>query len=103
MHIPDIRYTKWNEIISTYLRQVEELNSEPARSHRFAMLLQELLGIYPDFIENYSRNIEKYLKIKEKDRLLRGRADNLFVMLLSNLRLTCLKSALKPKSNSAVM
>lgn len=42
------------------------------------MLLQQLLGIEPNFVENYSSGIEKYLKVKQKDRILRGETDNLF-------------------------
>lgn len=76
--IPNTRVRKWDKVISRYLHDVEELNKESARSHRFAMLLDNLLGVDPDFIENYCTGIEQYLKAKEKDRILKGRADNLF-------------------------
>ena len=76
--IPDTRQVKWEEAIPQYLHEVEQLNKESARSHRFVMLLQQLLGIEPNFIETYSTGIEKYLKVKQKDRILRGEADNLF-------------------------
>jgi len=76
--IPDTRQMKWEEAIPEYLRQIEQLNKESARSHRFAMLLQQLFDIEPNFIETYSTGIEKYLKVKEKDRILKGEADNLF-------------------------
>lgn len=76
--IPDTRHVQWEEVIPRYLREVEQLNTESARSHRFAMLLQQLGGIEPNFIETYSTGIEKYLKVKQKDRILRGEADNLF-------------------------
>ncbi len=76
--IPDTRQVQWEEVIPQYLREVEQQNKESARSHRFAMLVQQLLSIEPDFIENYSSGIEQYLKVKQKDRILKGKADNLF-------------------------
>jgi methylase of polypeptide subunit release factors len=76
--IPDTRLVQWDETIRQYLREVEQLNKEPARSHRFAMLVQQLLGLEPNFIEAYSAGIEKFLKVRQKDRILKGEADNLF-------------------------
>jgi methylase of polypeptide subunit release factors len=76
--IPDTRQMKWEEAIPKYLHEVEQLNKEPARSHRFAMLLQQLLDIEPNFIEAYTAGIELYLKVKQKDRILKGETDNLF-------------------------
>lgn len=69
---------KYEEAIPQYLREVSALNKESARSHRFAMLVHELLSLEPEFIENYISGIETSLKTKEKDRILRGEADNLF-------------------------
>ena len=76
--IPDIRERQWEEVIPAYLHEIELLNTESARSHRFAMLLQQLLGVEPNFIDSYTAGIEKYLKVKQKDRILKGKADNLF-------------------------
>ncbi len=76
--IPDTRQIRWAEAIQQYLHDVEPLNKEQARSHRFAMLLQELFGFEPNFIETYSSGIEQSLKVRQKDRILKGRADNLF-------------------------
>jgi len=76
--IPDTRQVQWAEVIPQYLREVEPLNKEQARSHRFAMLLQQLLGFEPSFIEAYSSGIEQSLKVRQKDRILKGEADNLF-------------------------
>jgi hypothetical protein len=78
VRVPETREAQWQEIVSPYLRDVEPLNSESARSHRFAMLMQSLVGIEPGFIESYSIGIEKSLKVKQKDRILKGEADNLF-------------------------
>ena len=76
--IPETRVSHWDTAIEKYFKEVKPLYSEPARSHRFSMLLQEILNLEPDFIEHYSAGIEQYLKVKQKDRLLKGRADNLF-------------------------
>lgn len=76
--IPETRETHWDACISTYLCDVQAQNSESARSHRFAMLLQDLFGVEPGFVEEYTTGIEKYLKVKRKDLILKGKADNLF-------------------------
>ncbi|MBN2366250.1 MAG: hypothetical protein JXL67_08775 [Calditrichaeota bacterium] len=76
--IPDVRLSKWDGAFSKYLKEVESLHNESSRSHRFSMLLQELLGVEPQFIEQYSAGVEKYLKVRQKDQILKGRADNLF-------------------------
>ncbi len=76
--MPETREEVWHEIISHYLEQVRSLNSESARSHRFGMVVQKLLDFEPGFIENYVTGIEKYVKVRQKDRILKGRVDNLF-------------------------
>ena len=76
--IPDTRQVQWEEAIPQYLSEVEKLNKESARSHRFAMLVQQLLSVEPNFIESYSVGIEQSLKVRQKDRILKGRTDNLF-------------------------
>ena len=76
--IPDTRPIQWEEDISQYLKEVEKLNKEQARSHRFSMLIQNLFGVEPNFIENYTSGIEQYIKATQKDRILRGEVDNLF-------------------------
>ncbi len=76
--IPETREAHWDEVISQYLREIEPLNKEAGRSNRFSMLLQQLLSVQPNFIEDYCSGIEKYIKAKQKDRILKGEADNLF-------------------------
>ena len=76
--MPEIREAQWDQIISKYLKEVKKLSSESAKSHRFSILLNNLFGFQPDFIENYISGIEKYVKAKQKDRILRGIIDNLF-------------------------
>lgn len=76
--MPDIRAVQHDEIITRYLREIEPIISESGRSLRFGMLLNELFGFEPGFIEDYVQGVEKYLKAKHTDRILKGRADNLF-------------------------
>ena len=76
--VPETREAQWKKDVSAYLSDVEALHTESARSHRFAMLMQSLVGLEPSFIESYGRGIEKYLKVKQKDRILRGKTDSLF-------------------------
>ena len=89
--IPDTRPTQWDEIITKYLSDVEPLNSESARSHRFGILLNQLIGLEPGFIESYVSGIEKYLKVKQKDRILKGEADNLFGNIIIEFEANILK------------
>ncbi len=78
IRMPDIRQVQFEEIIQEYLPAVEQLNTEQGRSHRFSILLQQLLGVVPGFIETYCTGFEKFLKVRQKDRILKGRVDNLF-------------------------
>jgi hypothetical protein len=80
--MPEIRQGKWERAVPAYLESVGGPGSESAKSHRFAMLLGELFGEQPGFIEEYVEGIEKYVRVKEKDRILRGRVDNLFGNLI---------------------
>ncbi|MFH1221402.1 MAG: N-6 DNA methylase [Candidatus Eisenbacteria bacterium] len=75
--MPDVNAAKHEWAISTYLESLPAINSESARSHRFTVLLETLFGVEPGFIEEYVRGIEKFLNAKGKDRILRGRADQL--------------------------
>ena len=76
--MPDIREGERDAVISKYLQDIQTIKSEPARSQRFGMLLHSLFAFIPSFIEEFVQGIEKYLKVPQKDRILKGRADNLF-------------------------
>lgn len=79
VRMPDIREVQRGEIIAKYLQDIEPLHTESSRSHRFAMMLQQLLGIAePNFIDSYCTGFEHYLTAHHKDLILKGRADNLF-------------------------
>lgn len=75
--MPDVKEATLELAVSTYRDEVQRLNSETAKSQRFTLLLQSLFGVQPGFIENYLSGLEKYVRIKEKDRIIRGRADQL--------------------------
>jgi len=81
--IPEIREVKFEaKIIPDYIASVKSQNSESAKSQRFLLLLNELFGVQPGFIEDYVSGIEKYVKVKQKDRFLKGRVDELFGNLI---------------------
>ncbi len=81
VRLPDSRQLDWDTIIPQYLADIEPLSTESARSHRYAMLLQQLFGLEPEFID-YTAGIERFLKSRQRDRILRGRADNLYGNLI---------------------
>jgi len=79
--MPEIREFKWDRVIVDYLKFLESQKdqiSEQAKSVKFLLLLKDLFGLQPNFIEEYVSGIEKYVKVKRKDLLLKGRVDNLF-------------------------
>jgi SAM-dependent methyltransferase len=80
--MPDIREPKWEQIVHDYLESVASQNSESARSKRFLLFLNELFGVQPSFIEDYVSGVEKYIKVKQKDGILKGRVDELFGNLI---------------------
>ncbi|MBM4040589.1 MAG: SAM-dependent DNA methyltransferase [Planctomycetes bacterium] len=77
VRMSDMAESKKELAITAYLQQVQTLPGEAARSHRFTVLLDALFGTQPGFIEEYVKGIEQYLKVPGKDRILRGRADQL--------------------------
>jgi len=81
-YMSQLRELEWDQIISKYISEVESLNSEPAKSQRFTLLMKELFDIQPGFIEDYISGIEKYVRIKHKDRIIKGKIDNLFGNLI---------------------
>jgi hypothetical protein len=76
--MPDIRETSLDETVREYLAAVQSLSSEAARAQRFTLLLQKLFELQPGFIEDYVAGVEKYVKVRQKDAILRGKADELF-------------------------
>jgi hypothetical protein len=76
--MPDIRETSLDQTVREYLAAIQSLSSEAARAQRFTLLLQKLFGLQPGFIEDYVAGVEKYVKVRQKDAILRGKADELF-------------------------
>ncbi|MDP2982180.1 MAG: hypothetical protein Q8O92_02475, partial [Candidatus Latescibacter sp.] len=74
----DGRASIWEPEISAYLSEIEKMQKEQARSHRFTALVQKLLHVEPGFIDSWCAGIESSVKVREKDRILRGEVDNLF-------------------------
>ena len=65
--------------IQKYVQEVPQLGSEPARCQRFLLLLKDLFGeLNANFVEDYLRGVERYLKSKRKGVLLKGKVDNLY-------------------------
>ena len=73
VRMPDIQQAQRDELITQYLKEVEPLHSESARSHRFGMLVHALFAVVPQFIEDFVSGVETYLKVRQKDRILKGR------------------------------
>jgi len=67
-----------DQIVEDYLSAVASLTSEAARSHRFTLLLGELFRLQPQFIEDYVAGVETFVKVRQKDTIIRGKADELF-------------------------
>jgi hypothetical protein len=77
--IPDISEQNIAQKFKEYKDQISQLNTEPAKAQRFLILLRDVFGdIDADFIEEYLYGVEKYVSIKKKDIILRGRIDTLF-------------------------
>jgi len=76
--IPNHREPHIEGSIQAYLKEVQELSREPARSQRFSILLHDLFGLELPFIEDYLAGMETYVRTRRKDRILRGMIDNLF-------------------------
>lgn len=62
-----------------YQEDVRSANNETARSLLFYSLLRDwFCNVRQTFVEEYLRGIEKYVKIKGKDFIVRGRIDALY-------------------------
>ncbi len=65
--------------IQDYIEEVSRLGSESAKTQRFLLLLKDIFGdVNTKFVEDYLSGVEKYVKSKEKDIVLKGRVDNLY-------------------------
>ena len=71
--IPDIseqNIAKFKE----YIDQISQLNNEAAKAQRFLIFLKDIFrDVNAGFIEDYLHGVEKYVSVKNKDILLKGR------------------------------
>jgi len=69
--------------IEKYIESVQKGQSEHGKSLLFFLLLKDLFeSVEPQFAENYSRGIEKFVKSKEKDIIIKGRLDAFYGNLI---------------------
>jgi hypothetical protein len=81
--IPDISEEITAQKFKEYIKQVTELNTESAKAQSFLLLLKDIFGdVNAGFIEDYLHGIEKYISVKKKDIILRGRIDTLYGNLI---------------------
>ncbi len=65
--------------IQNYVEQISLLGSESAKTQRFLLLLNDIFGVVnTKFVEDYLHGVEKYVKSRKKDIVLRGKVDNLY-------------------------
>ena len=81
-HIQQTMKSEWCREINKYFGRVKKAESEQAKSECFLLLLNDLFGMQPGFIEGYIAGIEKVVKKKKKDRICIGRIDELFGNLI---------------------
>lgn len=72
--MPEILEPKVKETLRSYIRDVKGANNESAKRSRFAALIGEL---FPgsNAISEYSRNVEKLIRIDQASGQKKGRAD----------------------------
>jgi len=81
--IPDISQPHILQTIKGYVEQVSQQTTESAKAQRFLILLKDLFGdVEAGFIEDYLQGVEKYVSVRRKDILLRGRIDALYGNLI---------------------
>jgi len=65
--------------VQNYVEEVSRLGSESARTQRFLIFLKDIFGdVNTRFVEDYLSGVEKYVKSKGKDIVLKGKVDNLY-------------------------
>ena len=70
---------KRKDDLKIYQAEITSSNIETARALRFSMLLRDwFASARPAFVEDYLKGVEKYVKIKQKDFIIRGHIDALY-------------------------
>ncbi|MEK6690078.1 MAG: N-6 DNA methylase [Nitrospirota bacterium] len=81
--IPDISEQNISQKFKEYIEQISQLNTEPAKAQRFLILLKDIFeNVDAGFVEDYLHGVEKYVSIKQKDIILRGKIDALYGNLI---------------------
>src|SRR4030043_1019324 len=81
--IPDISEQNIAQKFEDYIEQISQLNNEAAKAQRFLIFLRDVFGdVNAGFIEDYLHGVEKYVSVKNKDILLKGRIDTLYGNLI---------------------
>lgn len=77
--LPDLFDIQKSASIQKYVEEVSHLGSESARCQRFLLLLKDIFGeVNTNFVGDYLSGVEKYVKSKGKDIVLKGKVDNLY-------------------------
>jgi hypothetical protein len=64
--------------IAGYLERIAPVTGEAARSQLFTGLLDTLFGLQARFLEDHEPDAERYVRVRHKDTVLVGAAENLF-------------------------
>jgi hypothetical protein len=81
--IPDISEQNISQKFKEYIDLISQLNNEAAKAQRFLIFLKDVFGdVNAGFIEDYLQGVEKYVSVKNKDILLKGRIDTLYGNLI---------------------
>lgn len=81
--IPDILEQSISQKFKEYIEQISQLNTESAKAQRFLILLKDVFGdVSAGFVEDYLHGVEKYVSVKQKDIILKGRIDALYGNLI---------------------
>jgi hypothetical protein len=70
--MPEILEPKVKETLRAYIRDVKTLHNEANKTARFSALIGEL---FPDAVAQYSRDVEKLIRIDQTAGEKKGRAD----------------------------
>jgi type I restriction-modification system DNA methylase subunit len=97
--IPDISEVQISQKFKEYINQISQLNTESAKAQRFLIILKDVFGdVDARFVEDYLHGVEKYISVRKKDIILRGRIDTLYGNLLIEFERDLGKSLEEAKS-----
>lgn len=81
--IPDISEQDISYKFKEYIEQISTQNTEPAKAQRFLIFLKDLFeDVNAGFVEDYLHGVERFVSVKKKDIILRGKIDTLYGNLI---------------------